>query len=249
MLTEECSALIQKKLPPKLKDPGSFTVPCTIGECHFDKALCDLGASINLMPLSVYRKLGLGEAKATTVTLQLADRSLTHPRGIIEDVLIKVDKFIFPADFLILDMEEDKNVPLILGRPFLATNRALIDVQKGELNLRLGEEQITFLVFKAMDFHTESDKCYQIDVVEDAAQDNTVSQDSSNTANVHNVHTQLTQNYEKQEAYIVDFEAGDEEKSKDMDKGAVKVWRKAAVRKKWSLKKLLSHHRNQTSTV
>ncbi|XP_022866955.1 uncharacterized protein LOC111386723 [Olea europaea var. sylvestris] len=76
-------------------------------------------------------KLGLGEPKATIVTLQLADRSLTHPRGIIEDVLVKVDKLIFPADFLILDMEEDKDVPIILGRPFLATARALIDVQQG----------------------------------------------------------------------------------------------------------------------
>ncbi|XP_022893977.1 uncharacterized protein LOC111408455 [Olea europaea var. sylvestris] len=86
MLTEECSARIQKKLPPKLKDPGSFTIPCTVGDFYFDKALCDFGASINLMLLSIFRKLGLGEPKATTVTLQLADRSLTHLRGIIEDI-------------------------------------------------------------------------------------------------------------------------------------------------------------------
>lgn len=107
MLTKEDGTRIQKKLPSKLKDPGSFTVPFTIGDIYFEKALCDLGASINLMPLSVFRKLGLGEANATTMTLQLADRSLTHLRGIIEDVLIKVENFIFPADFLILDMEED----------------------------------------------------------------------------------------------------------------------------------------------
>ena len=93
-------------------------------------ALCDLGASISLMSFSVFRRLQLGEAKPTTVTLQLADRSLAHPRGIIEDVLVKVDKFIFPADFIVLDMEEDTNVPIILGRPFLATCQALIDVQK-----------------------------------------------------------------------------------------------------------------------
>ncbi|KAL5548894.1 hypothetical protein UlMin_004125 [Ulmus minor] len=121
MLTEECSAILQRKLPPKLKDPGSFTIPCTIGDFEFDKVLCDLGASINLMPLSIFRKLGLGEVKPTTVSLQLADRSIKHPRGIIEDVLMKVDKFIFPADFIVLDMEEDREVPLILGRPFLAT--------------------------------------------------------------------------------------------------------------------------------
>ncbi|XP_022880622.1 uncharacterized protein LOC111397886 [Olea europaea var. sylvestris] len=108
MLIEECNARIQKKLPPKLKDPGSFIVPYMIGKVYFDKALCDLGASINLMPLSIFRKLGLKEAKVTTATLQLTDGSLTHPRGIIEGVFIKVEKFIFPADFLILDMEEDK---------------------------------------------------------------------------------------------------------------------------------------------
>ena len=136
-LTKECSAILQRKLPRKLKDPGSFTIPCTIGNAIFERALCDLGASINLMPLSIFKRLGLGEARPTTVTLQLADRSLKHPRGIIEDVLVKVGKFIFPADFIVLDMEEDKEIPIILGRPFLATGRAMIDVQRGELKLRV----------------------------------------------------------------------------------------------------------------
>ena len=135
MLTEECSAISLNKLPPKLKDPGSFTIPCTLGHSYFDKALCDLGASINLMPLSIFRKLGLGEVKTTTVSLQLADRSIRKPWGIIEDVLVKVDKFIYPVDFIVLDMEEDREMPLILGHPFLATGRALIDVQQGQLNL------------------------------------------------------------------------------------------------------------------
>ena len=107
-LTEECSAILQRKLPQKLKDPGSFTILCTIGNTIFERALCDLGASINLMPLSIFRRLGLGEARPTTITLQLVDRSLKHPRGVIEDVLVKVDKFIFPVDFIVLDMEEDK---------------------------------------------------------------------------------------------------------------------------------------------
>ena len=115
ILTKESSAILQKKLPPKLKDPGSFTIPCTIGKSYFDRALCDLGASINLMPLSVFRKLGLGEVKPTTISLQLADRSIKYPRGVIEDVLVKVDKFIFPADFIVLDMDEDEEIPLILG--------------------------------------------------------------------------------------------------------------------------------------
>lgn len=136
-LTEECSTVLQKKLPSKLKDLGSFSIPCTIGNSFFSNALCDLGASINLMPLSIYKKLGLGEARPTTITLQLANRSLAYPRGIVEDILVKVDKFIFPADFIILDMEEDQDILIIHGRPFLATGRALIDVQKGELTIRV----------------------------------------------------------------------------------------------------------------
>ena len=100
MLNEECSAILLNKLPPKLKDPGSFTIPCTIGNSYFEKALCDLGASINLMPLSVFRTLGLGEPKPTSVSLQLADRSIKYPRGVIEDMLLKVKKLYFPADFI-----------------------------------------------------------------------------------------------------------------------------------------------------
>ena len=82
-LTEECSAILQRKFPQKMKDLGSFTNPCKIGNLIFERALCDLGASINLMPLSIFRRLGLGEARPTMVTLQLADRSLKHPRGVI----------------------------------------------------------------------------------------------------------------------------------------------------------------------
>ena len=94
-------------------------------------ALCDLGASINLMPLFLFKKLGLGEVKPTTITLQIVDRSLTYPRGVIEDMLVKVNKFIFPADFVVLDMDKDKNMPLILAWPFLAASEILIDVSKG----------------------------------------------------------------------------------------------------------------------
>ncbi|KAI3701848.1 hypothetical protein L6452_27240 [Arctium lappa] len=114
-LTKECSALLTCKIPPKLKDPGSFTIPCSIGGQEVGHALCDLGASINLMPLSVFKKLGIGEVRPTTVTLQLADKSLAYPKGKIEDILVKVDKFIFPDDFLVLDYEADKDVPIILG--------------------------------------------------------------------------------------------------------------------------------------
>ncbi|XP_022870492.1 uncharacterized protein LOC111389757 [Olea europaea var. sylvestris] len=163
MLTEECSAKIQKKLPPKLKDPG------------------------------IFRKLGLGEAKATTVMLQLANRSLTHPREIIEYVLVQVEKLIFPTDFLILDMEEDKDIPLILGRPFLATERALIDVQHGQLILRLGEEQISFNVFKALKLPTETDSCFQIDVIDMVIQDSFLLHNPSDAYVVCIAHSQSTQ--------------------------------------------------------
>ena len=98
-LSKECSAILEKKLPPKLKDPGNFTIPCAIGNEVFERALCDLGASINLMPWSIFMKLKLGEAHPTIVTLQLADQSLTHPRGIIEDVLVKVEKIYLPRRF------------------------------------------------------------------------------------------------------------------------------------------------------
>ncbi|XP_047945186.1 uncharacterized protein LOC125191807 [Salvia hispanica] len=110
-------------LPAKLKDPGSFNISCVIGNDRQTKALCDLGASINSMPLSFFRKMKIGTLKPTTITLQMADRTITYPKGIVEDVLVKVHDFIFPVDFVVLDMEEDVNVPLILGRPFLATEK------------------------------------------------------------------------------------------------------------------------------
>lgn len=99
------------------------------------RALCDLGASMNLMPLSIFKKLGLVEVKPTTVTLQLADRSIKYPRGVIKDVLVKVDKLIFPSDFIVLDIKEDTKIHSVLRRLFLATGRVLIDVKKGELRL------------------------------------------------------------------------------------------------------------------
>ncbi|XP_022889158.1 uncharacterized protein LOC111404605 [Olea europaea var. sylvestris] len=239
MLTEECIARIQKKLPPKSKDPGSFTVPCTIDDFYFNKALCDLGVSINLTPLSIFKKLGLGEPKATTVTLQLADRSLTHPRGIIEDVLGKVDKLIFPADFLILDMEEDKDVPIILGRPFLATARALIDVQQGQLTLRLGEEKVSFNVFKAMKYPTEPDTCCQIGVIDIGIPYNFELKKPPDIQEVSMMHPQSTLTDSKEiEICIVESQTDDEEKSHHLEKDRVEVRRINAMQNKTILSKL-----------
>ena len=149
-LTATCSAVIKRGLPEKIKDPGSFIIPYTIGEFEFQKALCDSGASINLMPYYVAKNLSLGEITPTAVTLQMADRTLEKPEGTIEDVLVKVGKFIFPTDFIILDMEEDSQVPLLLGRPFLATGAALIDMQKGILTLRVGEETADFNLIRSL---------------------------------------------------------------------------------------------------
>ena len=149
-LTATCSAVIQRSLPAKMKDPSSFTIPCSIGKYEFKKALCGSRASINLMPLSVVQRLSLGEHTPTTITLQMADRSMAQPEGILEDVLVKVGKFIFPVDFVVMKMEEDNQVPLLLGRPFLATGAALIDVQKGELTLRVGNEAVHFNLNKSL---------------------------------------------------------------------------------------------------
>ena len=108
------------------------------------KALCDSRASINLLPLSVAQRLSLGELTPTTITLQMVDRTLAHPEGILEDVLVKVGKFFFPVDFVVINMEEDKQIPLLLGRPFLAIGATLIDVKKGELTLGVGDETVHF---------------------------------------------------------------------------------------------------------
>ncbi|XP_024024961.1 uncharacterized protein LOC112092618 [Morus notabilis] len=116
--------------------------------------------------MSIFRKLGIGEARPTTVTLQLADRSYAHPEGKIEDVLVRVDKFIFLVDFIVLDYEADTEVPIILGRPFLATGRTLIDVQKGELTMRVHDQQVTFNVFKVMRFADEVEECSAINVLD-----------------------------------------------------------------------------------
>ena len=171
-LSENCSAIIQRKLPLKLKDLGAFTIPCSIGLVKIGKALCDLGASINLMPLSMMKKLGCREPKPTRMTLTLVDRSISYPFGVLEDVLVKVNELVFPTDFVILDMAEDEEMPLILRKPFLATGFALIDVEMGELMLRFHNEQVVFNIFEAMKHRDENPKCYRIDVVDEIFEDN-----------------------------------------------------------------------------
>nr|GEU51737.1 reverse transcriptase domain-containing protein [Tanacetum cinerariifolium] len=139
-LNENCLAMLLNKLPEKLGNPGMFLIPCDfpgIDVCH---ALVDLGASINLMPLSIWKKLSLPEFTPTRMTLELADRSITRPKGVTEDVFVKVGKFHFPTDFMVVDFEADLRVPLILGRSFLRTRRTLIDVYREEITLRVNDE-------------------------------------------------------------------------------------------------------------
>ena len=150
-LTEQVSAIIQSKNPVKYKDPGSPTISVNIGGTCIDKALLDLGASVNLLPYSVYKQLGLGELKPTNITLSLADRSVKIPKGIVEDVLVKVDKFYYPVDFIVLDTEPIENgpnhVPIIMGRPFMATANAIINFRNGVMQLTFGNMTLKLNIF------------------------------------------------------------------------------------------------------
>ncbi|GJY02706.1 reverse transcriptase domain-containing protein, partial [Tanacetum coccineum] len=167
-MNEHCSAVILNKLPEKLGDPNKFLIPCDFPEMEECLALADLGASINLMPLSVWKKLSLPELTPTCMTLELADRSITKPIGIAEDVYLKVGKFKFPADFVVVDFDVDPQVPLILGRSFLKTGCALIDVYKEELTLRVRKEAITFNLDQTLRYSSNYDDitANRIDVIE-----------------------------------------------------------------------------------
>ena len=156
-LTEQVSAIIQSKYPVKYKDPGSPTISVTIGGNCIDKSLLDLGASVNLMLYSVYKQLGLGELKPTNITLSLADRSVKIPKGMVEDVLVKIDKFYYPVDFVVLDTEpidsEPNHVPIILGRPFLATANAIINCRNGIMQLTFGNMTLELNIFHLNNKH------------------------------------------------------------------------------------------------
>ena len=156
-LTEQVSAIIQSKNLVKYKDPGSPTISVNIGGTCIDKSLLDLGASVNLLPYSVYKQLGLGVLKPTNITLSLADRSVKIPKGIVEDVLVKVDKFYYPVDFVVLDTEPIENgpnhVPIILGRPFLATANAIINCRNGVMQLTFGNMTLELNIFHLNNKH------------------------------------------------------------------------------------------------
>ncbi|XP_070049475.1 uncharacterized protein [Nicotiana tomentosiformis] len=162
-LTEHCSAILQNKLPQKYGDRGSFAIPCSLGTINFDKSLCDSGASINLIPLSIYSKLEkeIGEIRSAPISLQLVDQTTLIHEGIVEDVLVWVDKFVFPVDCIVVNMKENKDIPLILGRPFLATGRDILDIHEIKLMRRMGEETMTF----KMDVKRRCKKKHQLRVL------------------------------------------------------------------------------------
>ena len=158
-LIEQVSAIIQCKTPVKYKDPGCPTISVSIGGTCVEKALLDLGASVNLLPYSLYKQLGLGELKPTSITLPLADRSIKIPKGTIEDVLIQVDKFYYLVDFIVLDTEPvavgTNYVSIILGRPFLATSNAIINCRNGVMQLTFRNMTLELNIFRLSKKHMQ----------------------------------------------------------------------------------------------
>jgi hypothetical protein len=152
--TEQVSIIIQHKVPPKYKDPGSPTISCTIGEYLVELALFDLGANINLLSFNVYQQMGLGDLKPTSITLQLANRSVRTPREIVEDVIIKIENFYYPVDFIILDTEPtlhpDNGIPIILGRPFLVIANVLINCRNRRMKITFGSMTAELNIFNVM---------------------------------------------------------------------------------------------------
>ncbi|GJY39715.1 reverse transcriptase domain-containing protein [Tanacetum coccineum] len=166
-LNENCSAMLLKKLPEKLGDPNKFLIPCNFPRMDVCHALADHGASINLMPLSIWKKLSLPELTPTRMTLELANRSITYPKGLAEDVFVKVGKFHFPTNFVLVDFEAGPRVPLILGKSFLRTGRALIDLYGEEITLWVDNEAVTFNLDQTTRYSSINDKSVnRIDIID-----------------------------------------------------------------------------------
>ncbi|KAL9374047.1 hypothetical protein Peur_033667 [Populus x canadensis] len=173
-LAEQVSAILQNNNALKYKDLGCPTISCFIGEHKIEKALLDLGASVNLLPYSVFQSLNLGELKPTSVTLLLADRSVKVPRGIVEDVLVQVDKFIYPVDFIVLDtqpVEACNSFPVILGRPFLATSNALINCRNGLMKLSFGNMTLEMNIFNICKQPGDDNDLQEVDFIEELVYD------------------------------------------------------------------------------
>src|SRR3954469_11183835 len=172
-LTEQVSSIILNQYPVKYKDPGYPTISCRIGDHLINKALLDLGASVNILPYSVYLQMGLGELKPTKMRIQLADRSVIVPRGIIEDVLVKIEHFYYPVDLVVIDTEPVQDMShqtrMILMRPFLATSNALINCRNGLMKISFGHLTLELNVFhvnnRQEDEENEEDEDSEVDEV------------------------------------------------------------------------------------
>ena len=199
-LTEQVSAIIECKTPVKYKDPECPTISVNIGGIRVEKALLDLGASVNLFPYSMYKQLGLGELKPTSITLSLADRSIKISKGTIEDVLIQVDRFYYPVDFVVLDTEPvavgANHVPIILGRPFLATSNAIINCQNGVMQLTFGNMTLELNIFhlSKRQMHSEEDDCEEVCIID------TILEEQANEQQVQDLLTpELSECHEEQQ--------------------------------------------------
>ena len=207
-LTEQVSAIIECKTPVKYKDPGCPTISMNIGGISVEKALLDLGASVNLLPYFMYKQLGLGELKPTSITLSLADRSIKIPKGTIDDVLIQVDRFYYPVDFVVLDTEPvavgPNHVPIILGRPFLATSNAIINYQNGVMQLTFGNMTLELNIFHLGKRHMHSEE----DDFEEVCLIDTILGEQANEQQVQDILTPelsecLVEQYEPQDISLV----------------------------------------------
>nr|XP_027124316.1 uncharacterized protein LOC113741018 [Coffea arabica] len=171
---ENVSAVLQRKLPPKCGELGMFTIPCKIGNTSIRNAMLYLGASINVMPKAIYASLNLGPLKEIGIIIQLADRTNAYPDGVIEDVLVQVNNLVFPADFYILDMGNERSPnpsPILLGRPFLSTARTKIDVSEGTLTMEFDGEIVHFNIFEAMRYPCHSNAIFAMSVIDPLVQE------------------------------------------------------------------------------
>ncbi|XP_021776072.1 DNA damage-inducible protein 1-like [Chenopodium quinoa] len=166
-LNAECSAILQNTLPKKLGDPGSYSIPVKLGDIEINRALCDLGASVSLMLLPICKKLQMGELKPTCISLQLAGTPVKFSLGVLEDVPLRVGKFFIPCEFVVMEMEEDVNVPIILGRPFLATVGAIIDMKKGKITFEVGDEKLEYSLLNVMGTPSMGETVFQVDVLDE----------------------------------------------------------------------------------
>jgi hypothetical protein len=167
----ECNAISEDKLAKKDKDPGNFSIPCLLGNHVIEKAFLDLGASVSLMPLAVCERLNLGELQPTKMSLQLADRSVKYPIGILEDVPVRIGQLFIPTDFVVMDIKEDNDIPILLGRLFLSTAGAIIDVKKGKLTFEVGDEKIEFILSKFLMAPVMGDSCYALDIIDECVRE------------------------------------------------------------------------------